>query len=355
MNQTESAANLIKVLTPAMVSFIASILITPLATTLMHKYSFWKKRSAPKTIDGKSAPITQKIYGDNTRNLPRGGGSIVVFGVVFSAISLLIYSQVLDKSSTLGFLNSSATIIALISFLAGSVVGLIDDILVTGILGTFGKMPGDGLSSKVKYLFMIVMATVNGWWLVDKLGVNSLTFPFFGKVELGWLIIPLFIIVAMSLLVSSIIDAFDGLSGGIFSIIFTSYGVIAMSRGNMDLASLCFTVVGAILAFLYFNIPPARFMMSEVGILGLMTLLTIVSFQLDAVFSLLIICLPLVLTTASTVLQLASKRVRGRKLFVVSPIHNLLVYSYDWSKEKVVMRYWVISAVCAILGIIVTV
>lgn len=171
-----------------------------------------------------------------------------------------------------------------------------------------------------------------------------------GDFHLGIYIILFFIILFLACYGASNIDGLDGLSGGLFSIIFSSYGIIALINNQVDIATLCFVVVGATLAFLWFNIAPAKFFLSEVGFMPLAILLAIIAVFTNGALLLLIIAIPFTLTVLTTILQLLSKKIRKKKLFPVAPIHNTFVY-IGWSKEKVVMRYWIFTAMFALLGI----
>ena len=149
-----------------------------------------------------------------------------------------------------------------------------------------------------------------------------------------------------------IIDGVDGLSGGVFGSIFTVYGLIALLQGNFELATFCFVVVGGIMAFLWYNIPPARFYMSETGSMALTITLSVVAFTTDTIFLLPIIALPLVVTSASVILQTFWKRVLKRKLFLVSPLHNYF-RAKGYPDSNVVMRYWIVANVCALVGFVI--
>ncbi len=135
------------------------------------------------------------------------------------------------------------------------------------------------------------------------------------------------------------------------SAVFTAYGMIAYSQGQVNIASFCFVVVGAILAFLWFNIPPASFYLSETGMLALSLSLSVVAFLTDAVLYLPIIALPLMVTTLSVILQLSWKKFFKRKLFLVAPLHHHF-QALGWASSKVTMRYWIVSYMCAMLGVI---
>ena len=136
--------------------------------------------------------------------------------------------------------------------------------------------------------------------------------------------------------------------------IFAAYTGIAFFQNQIDLAAFSAVVVGAIAAFLWFNIPPARFYMGETGILGLTTSLTVIAFLTDAVSVLPLIALPLVLDSASVSIQLISKRFFGKKVFLVSPLHHHFE-AKGWPAYKVTMRAWILASVCAMVGMVIAI
>ena len=183
-----------------------------------------------------------------------------------------------------------------------------------------------------------------------KLGVTSIVIPFVGAVNIGLFFIPVFVIVMLATFSGSIIDGVDGLSGGVMASAFGAYATIAFVHNQVDIAAFCTVIVGAILAFLWFNIPPARFYMGETGMLGLTVTLSIIAFLTNAVLILPIIAFPLVMTSGSVMVQKASERIYGKKFFLVSPLHHHFE-ARGWSRPKIVMRYWVISIIFAVIGI----
>ncbi len=183
--------------------------------------------------------------------------------------------------------------------------------------------------------------------------MHAITVPFYGPLELGAFFIPLFLIIIIGIYSGGIIGGVDGLSGGVFAAIFSAYAIIAFSQGQIDLAAFCSVVVGGLLAFLWFNIPPARFFNSETGTMGLTTALVVVAFLADQVAVLPIIAFLLVATSASSIIQILSKRFRnGKKVFLVAPLHNHF-QALGWPSYKVTMRYWVLAMVFAVLGVII--
>jgi phospho-N-acetylmuramoyl-pentapeptide-transferase len=205
----------------------------------------------------------------------------------------------------------------------------------------------------MRILFVAFLGLIGGYWFYAKLGMTSVLIPFFGNIEIGLLIIPLFILFIIGIYSGGIIDGVDGLSGGVFASIFSAYAVIAFTNNQIDLATFCSVVTGGLLAFLWFNIPPARFFNSETGTMGLTTALVVVAFLTNAIVVLPIIALLLVMTSLSSIVQIYSKKLRGgKKVFLVAPLHNHF-QAKGWPPYKVTMRYWVLSMVFAVLGVII--
>jgi len=134
---------------------------------------------------------------------------------------------------------------------------------------------------------------------------------------------------------------------------FGAYGAIAFSQGKFQLAALCGVNIGALLAFLWFNINPARFFMGDTGAMGLGVTLGVIAMLTNCVFILPIICLPFVLETLSVIIQMSSKRLFKRKVFLSAPLHHHLE-AKGWPECKIVMRFWLIGMVTAVIGVIIT-
>jgi phospho-N-acetylmuramoyl-pentapeptide-transferase len=236
----------------------------------------------------------------------------------------------------------------------GAVVGGTDDLLVVeAFKGRLNSYIGGGLSFPVRLAAVGLLGISMGAWFFYKLGVSSIYIPFYGDLVVGAVFfISFFVIVTVALFSTSVIDGVDGLSGGIFSAIFTAYGFIAFYQNQIDIAALCFMIVGGVMAFLWFNVPPATFMMAETGIMALTLSLSVISFLTNSVMYLPIIALPLVITTGSVILQLIWKKAFKRKLFIVAPLHHHFE-AKGWAKAQVTMRYWIVSYICALLGVVI--
>ena len=176
--------------------------------------------------------------------------------------------------------------------------------------------------------------------------------PFCGIWELGWAIIPIFAFVVVATgNASNISDGLDGLAGGLMAISFGAFGIIALLQSQFILAGFCFTVVGALLSYLWFNIYPARFFMGDVGSFALGTSLGVVAMLTNTLFLLPIIGLVFVAEAGSSLIQIISKKLFDRKVFISAPIHQHLE-ALGWPETKVTMRFWVIAILVAVIGIL---
>lgn len=348
--------DIVKIFTAISSSFIVGMLITPAITHYLYKHKAWKKRNVPVAIDGRSAVISQRLHDDERKKTPRMGGVVVWASAFITIVGIWFISKIFPGEITakLDFLSRDQTWIPLFALMAGSLVGMIDDILE--IKGDAGRLAG-GLSSKKRLLIVGAISAFVAWWFFEKLGIASVGFPFLEDIALGFWFIPFFIFTALCVYAGGVIDGLDGLSGGVFATMFASYAGIAFYQQQINLSAFCALIAGAILAFLWFNIPPARFYMSETGTMGLTITLTVVAFMTDSlggghgVSVLPIVAFPLVITVLSDVIQLLSKKFRnGKKVFRVAPLHHHFE-AIGWPREKVVMRYWVISVIFAIIGL----
>jgi len=351
--------DIVKVLIPAILSFVVGISITPYITNYLYKNKMWKQKSGKIAVDGSEATVFNRLHKDKEVNTPRMGGSVIWISayVVGSIIWLLSQTMPFDFLVKLEFISRDQTWIPFAALLIGALVGLIDDMLE--IKGGGGRLAG-GLSLKKRLLVVGAIGVAVSSWFFLKLDVTTISLPFDNYINLGWLIIPIFSLIMIAIYAGGVIDGIDGLAGGVFASMFTAYGVIAYSLNQINLAAFCGLIVGGILAFLWFNIPPARFYMSETGSMALTITLVIIAFMTDSIgggigiFVLPIIAFPLVITVLSIVIQLTYKKLNnGKKIFHSTPIHHHFE-ALGWPNYKVTMRYWVVSIICSIAGVIIT-
>jgi phospho-N-acetylmuramoyl-pentapeptide-transferase len=348
-------ADIVKVFIPATAAFVFGIAFAPLLTHYLFKHRVWKKTVGKKALDGSPATEFEKLrttahVGTET-STPRMGGILIWVSVTFVTVGLWLLAKAVPSAlfEKLDFLSRSQTWVPLFALLAGALMGFINDL--------FDIRPSGerGVSLRIRLLFVTLVSLFIGSWFYFKLDVISIGIPGDGALMLGILTIPLFIIITLGLYAGGVIDGIDGLSGGVFGAAFTAYAGIAYFQDQINLAAFCATLAGAILAFLWFNIPPARFWMTETGTMGLTMTLAVVAFMTDTlgggygIAALPIIAFPLVVTVLSNILQVASKKFLGKKLFRIAPLHHHFE-AIGWPSYKVTMRYWIISIVCAIAG-----
>lgn len=345
-------SNALKIFLPAAVSFVTGILLTPVATHYFFKYKMWRKVSRNNNVPEANF---HTLHDESAElSTPRTGGMIVWISVI---ITIFIFGIVnilsaTDLSAKLYFISRNQTLLPLFTLIMASLIGLWDDFLQ--IFGT-SKWTSDPI--KLRYLkisIIVGLGLIIGWWFFVKLGISNMYIPWFGFVELGYFFIPVFILIMLGVWSTSVIDGVDGLSGGVLASIFASYSLIAFFHSQIDLAAFCAVITGGLLAFLWFNIPPARFYMGESGMIGLTVTLAVIAFLTNTVLLLPIIAFPLFVTSISALLQIASRKLRnGKKIFLLAPLHHHLEM-LGWSKYKVTMRYWIVGIMTAVIGVIIS-
>lgn len=341
-----------RVLIPFVGSFAIGILLAPLLTSYLYKHKAWKKRGGKGTGlgDEGGTPLFDALHAVRETSAPRMGGVIVWGSVVIIASLFLLLSYFYGGVfSELDFIYRGQTWLPLFALVLGGCVGLIDDILeVTKSNG--------GLALPWRLTLVTALGTFAGWWFYAKLGVSSIGIPFFGALPLGPFFILFFVLVTLAIYASGVIDGIDGLAGGVFAIIFMAYAGIAFAEEQIALSALAAAISGSIFAFLWFNVPPARFYLSETGTMALTLALAVIAFSTDTlgggvgVAVLPIVALPLSVTVFTSVLQVFWKVVFKKKLFKIAPIHHHFE-ALGWPSYKVTMRYWIITIIASVLGL----
>jgi phospho-N-acetylmuramoyl-pentapeptide-transferase len=326
-------------------AFLAAMSFTPIWANVLYRYHLGKKIRPSFT-----APIFAKFH-EKKSGTPTMGGVIIwltvlVFAVAFFAIRQLVPTGFWHE---LNFLTRQQTWLPVAALVASALVGLVDDYF--NVRGWGPK--GGGLQVRHKLLIYTAIAIVGAWWFFSKLGFSMLHVPLVGNFEIGLWYIPVFIVVIVATAFSvNEIDGLDGLSGGTLLMAFMAFGAIAFAQGRFELATFCGVIVGSLLAFLWFNIPPARFFMGDTGAMSLGVTLGIVAMLTNTALLLPIIGLLFVLESGSVIIQVVSKKIRGKKVFLSAPLHHHLE-AIGWPESKIVMRFWVIAAVTAVLGVVI--
>ena len=344
-----STIDTMRIFLPALITFVIGVGLTPIVTHFLYTYKFWKPKAGKTALDGAAAEEFNRLHAHKEVGTPRAGGIVVWGSLLLCAVLLQTLAMLAPESfAPLDFISRSQTWVPLAALFVGALVGFFDDLYEVRGQG--------GLRLRTRLALVFVVSFLCALWFYDKLDVSSVSlFSSVYSIELGVLFIPFFILVALALYAGAVIDGVDGLGGGIYSIIFAAYAGIAFFQNQMDIAGLCAAIVGGLLAFLWFNIPPARFYLSETGTMALTLALVSVAFLTDVrgggvgVSVLPIIALPLVVTVLSVLAQIASKKLFGRKLLRVAPLHHHFE-AIGWPAYKVTMRYWVVGVVAATIG-----
>jgi phospho-N-acetylmuramoyl-pentapeptide-transferase len=307
-----------------------SLLITPFYSHLAYKHKLWK-------IERDSATTGEKLTVVNRltikRDVPTMAGLIMLLAAVIVTV--------------LFNLDRQQTWLPLAGLVGGGMVGLLDDVIN---LRSQGRGVA-GLRAPIKFGLITAVAAASALFFYFKLDYSTIQLPFLGDVTLGLFLIPLFVLAVVSTSNAvNISDGLDGLAGGLLLSAFGAFGVIAALQGNFGIAGFCMTIIGTLLAYVWFNIPPARFFMGDVGSFSLGTALGVVAMLTDTLFLLPIIGLIFVLEAGSSGAQILSKKIFKRRIFIAAPLHHHLEAG-GWPKTKVTMRFWIIGQVCAIVGI----
>lgn len=335
-----------RILGLAAFSFVVAFAFTPLLVHFLVKYRLGKQ------IRAEGAPIFNQFH-QKKEGTPTMGGLLIWLTVLLMALLFWALTKLgIDHSvGNLNFLNRSQTLLPLGALVASGMVGLADD-----LLGIFRLGPnGGGLKMRHRLLVYTAIASFGAWWFFYKLNWSTIHVPFIGNFDIGlwYILIFVFILVATSFSVNET-DGLDGLAGGTLLTAFGAYGVIAYSQGHFDLAAFCGVIIGALLAFLWFNIHPAKFFMGDTGAMSLGITLGIIAMITNQFLLLPLIGFILVAESLSVIIQLISKKLRhGKKVFISAPFHHHLE-AKGWPESQITMRFWIISFMTAALGLIIS-
>ena len=318
----------------ALGAFLLSMFLTPIYTTFAYKHKLWKRQ---KSVDVTGAELTvmNKLHKDKIkRHFPTMAGMIMLVTVPVVLIAC-------------NCLNRGQTWLPIAAFVGGGLIGFIDD-----VINLFGKNAAAGLRAPVKFAMITALGAALGWFFAVKLGWTSVTVPFMGAINIG--VVGMIILFAFAVVATgnavNISDGLDGLAGGLAMLAYGSYGVIALLQEQWFLAGFCFIVLGALLSYIGFNVYPARFMMGDTGSFALGAGLGVVAMMTNSFLLLPVIGVLFVVEAGSSLIQICSKKFFHRKIFVSAPLHHHL-QAKGWEESKVVMRFWIIGGVTAMLGI----
>jgi len=333
----ETGPQLVRFFLLTVASFVVAMILTPIWTKYLYKYKLSQKLRT-KTWDGETPKIYLKLHAKKA-GTPSMGGVLVW---VTAAILTILFN-----------LTRSQTWLPVFVLVTTGFLGLVDDYLNVKGIGAVR-----GLSTKLKFFFQFLIAGLGAWWFFFKLEFSTILIPagellgLPASVDISWLYIPLFILVVVFITNAvNITDGLDGLAGGTLAASFGAIAIIAWIQSQFGIAIFAGTIVGALLAFLWFNIYPARFFMGDTGSFALGSTLAVLAFLTNSVLLLPIYGFIFVVEALSSLVQRFSKSYFGKKIFIIAPLHHHLE-AIGWPETKVTMRFWVISFVTAVLGVV---
>lgn len=334
----------IKILLISLVSFLFAMLVTPLFIRLLEKYKLGKQ------IRKKKVPVFTYFH-KKKEGTPTMGG-VVIWASVSFVIFLFWFLSWLYPDSLFGklnFLNRAQTFLPLGILVFAALVGLADDLLGVFRIGT----RGGGLKVRQKVALYTVVALVGALWFYFKLDWDLIYVPFVGNFYIGYWYIPVFVFIIVAAAFSTNeTDGLDGLAGGVLLVAFAALAVISFNQARIDLATFCGAIIGALLAFLWYNIYPARFFLGDTGSMGLGITLGVIAMLTNSALVLPLIGFILVMESVSVIIQMTGRLLGKRKVFRSTPIHHHFE-ALGWHESKITMRFWIVAWAMAALGVIV--
>jgi len=343
MDFLQNARHLFLIFGSEITGFVITLLVGPLFIKMLYKFKCYKQlRETAST--GEQATIFQSLHGKK-KGIPTMGG-ILIWGTVLLVVLLSGLSTLLGFTDN-SLINRNETWLPLATLIATAILGAVDDYFNIKGLGK-----GKGLNIKPKFFWLTVFASIGAWWFHYKLEYNQIHIPLMGDIAIGWLYIPLFIfVITATSNAVNITDGLDGLAGGLLIIAFGAFSILAFAKGLFILAALCAVFVGALLGFVWYNIFPAHFIMGDTGAISLGATLGVIAMMTDSVAVLPLIGFMFVIETLSVIIQVFSKKVFKRKVFLIAPLHHHFEKK-GWSEPNIVMRFWIIGGFVGSLGII---
>ncbi len=344
----------LKVLGTGLLGFLIAFVVTPLWTNILFRYGIGI-RIKEHSVQGEKLSVVNRLHAKKAGTPTMGGVIVWVAVLVLAFASEYLFSSVAQwvgsaSVAKLDFLSRSQTWLPLSVLVSAGLLGLVDDYMSVRKKGT---NKGGGMRFALRFWWLIAIAGAGAWWFYSKLGWDSIHVPAVGDFTIGWWYIPLFIFVILfSAISSNETDGLDGLNGGILLFAFASFAFISFFQNRMDLAAFCAAVAGALLAFLWFNVYPARFFMGDTGAMALGTTLGVVAMLTNSAIILFLIVFIYLLESGSVVIQLFSKRFLKRKVFLAAPLHHHFE-AKGWPEPKVVMRAWVVTGITSIVGTVI--
>ena len=336
------------------VAFFIAIILIPPYIRFLFRYRLGKHIRAEALMG--SATQFHALHEHKAGTPTMGGGVILIVIFLLVGTSALVQHFSPEIREHFGIFvryslwNRRETYLALFTLASVGCIGLVDDYMNVREIGRT-----KGLGARIKMALLVFFSLIGAYWFFVKLGFDTLHLPFFGAIHLGIWYIPFFVLVIVSMANSvNITDGLDGLAGGLLLFDYAVYAFIAYTHGLMILAALCLIIVGTLIAFLWYNIKPAKFYMGDVGSLALGANLGIMAMMTDTIVVLLVVSGIFILEILSVIIQITSKKLRnGKKVFRIAPFHHHLE-AIGWKEETIVMRFWLIGMILSTVGLMVS-
>ncbi len=331
-------------------SFVVNFFLIIPFIDFLYKLKFQRANQQTKDLFNKPTPIFDK-FNKHKKGIPIGGGVLILLTTTLVFFSFIFLYWLFKQKILTNYPSIASEIkILLFTFLSFGFLGLYDDL---NKIFLWTKTGFFGLRMRTKLVLEVILSLIISYWLFSELKIEIIHIPFFGVFDLGYLyiIFSSFVIVAFANAVN-ITDGLDGLATGVLS--FSLIGFWVVSRTILDVPTSLFIAawLGGLLAFLYFNIWPARLMMGDAGALSFGATFAVIGLILGKPFALPIIGGVFVVEIASSLIQILGKKFLKKKIFPVAPFHLYLQF-IGWEEPKIVMRLWLISIIFVIFGLMV--
>jgi phospho-N-acetylmuramoyl-pentapeptide-transferase len=332
------------------VSFLANFILIVPFIDLLYNLKLRRPAQQGKDILNKPTPVFNRFHLKKT-GTPVGGGILLLITTVLIYLLFIFTYFFIYKKIPSNYPSVIEEIkIILFTFVFFSFLGIFDDL---NKIFFWKKNQQFGLRIRQKLIFETILALIIGYWLYSSLKIKIIYIPFFGVFDIGvfYILFAAFVIVAFSNAVN-ITDGLDGLASGVLMIALSAFWVI--SRSILDVSTSLFIAawLGGLLAFLYFNIYPARIFLGDAGALSFGATFAVIGLILGKSFSLIVIGGIFVIEIASSFIQIFGKKILKRKILPVAPLH-LWLQLKGWEEPKIVMRFWIISVLFAVFGLMI--
>ena len=325
---------------------ITSILVVPFID-ILYKLKFQRQNQKTLDFQNKRTPIFDKFHSQKI-GTPVGGGLLIIVSVcvLFAFLfPILKVSRIFISSNY--HLNNELLVI-FFTFVSFGLLGLYDDVLK--FFG-FQKTGFFGLRMKHKLILQIVLATISASLIYFNLGINFIYVPFIGAVSLGLFFIPISALMIVGFAnFFNITDGLDGLACGSLLIALLAFWILAATSLDTPLSLFISLWIGSLIAFLYFNVFPARIWLGDVGSLSFGATFAVIAILLGKVVPLIIVGALFIIEGLSSTIQIFSKIYLHRKIFPAAPIH-LTLQKIGWEEPKIVFRAWLATIILAIFGL----